>query len=178
MFLHIYDPLNIPHLTVIFVFTPMTFLLQFINILHLVDIFVLSHLWKHMFSLLGRHISFFLIYTSNFWNYKHMCISTQNTNAYEVLSDSYKYFHFSAIFVLSDPWSLMYSLSKWHKARNCILYASMYVSVYVHIHIFTCIHSHVVLLHPSIYAYVGSCLPISIHTYRFTCVCLHTCIYI
>ena len=59
LFLQIYDLLNIPHLAVIF-FTAMTFLLQFINILHLADISVLSHLGHLIYSLFGRHIYFSL----------------------------------------------------------------------------------------------------------------------
>ena len=54
--------LIIPHLAVIFVFPCMTFLLQFINILHLVDIFVFHINDKLMYSLSGRHI---YLYTLN-----------------------------------------------------------------------------------------------------------------
>ena len=56
VFLHIYDLLNIPHLAVIFALLPLSFRVQFINILHLVEIFVVSHQWQVMYSLFGRYI--------------------------------------------------------------------------------------------------------------------------
>ena len=65
----------------IFVFTVMKVLLQFKNISHFEDISALSH--------------------ANNFEIIHTCASIQNTNAYEVLSDSHKYFHLAAIFVLS-----------------------------------------------------------------------------
>ena len=59
--LHIYDPLSIPCLAVIFVFTVMKVSLQFINSLHLAAIFVFfSDQWQLMNSSFGRHISFYL----------------------------------------------------------------------------------------------------------------------
>ena len=57
IFLYIYVPLNIPHLSVIYVFPDMMFLLQFINILNLTDIFVLLTSMTTYVSLFGRHIS-------------------------------------------------------------------------------------------------------------------------
>ena len=59
---HIYDPLSIPCLAVIFVcfFWPMhiNFLIQSIKFNILAVIVVLSHLWTLMDSLFGRHIYF------------------------------------------------------------------------------------------------------------------------
>ena len=60
---------------------------------------------REVFFVWQTHMAF-LIYASNFLKlYIHMylqtCISTHNTNAYEVLSDSHKHLIFEAIFVLS-----------------------------------------------------------------------------
>ena len=40
------------------------------------------------------------------------CVSVHSTNAYYELSDSHRYFHLVAIFVLSHLWSLMHACLK------------------------------------------------------------------
>ena len=102
-FFHIYDPLNIPcfgiHSCCLQI--PMKCLLQFINISHLADIFVLLHLWPLIDSLFGRHIYFFLFMPISF-EILHTCVYIQNTNAHEVfrwqcqifyISKPYLFFH-------------------------------------------------------------------------------------
>ena len=61
--------------------------------MHLGTIVILSHLWPLMYSLFGRHISF-SSFTPITFEIIHTCVSIQNTNAHEFLSDSHKYFTF------------------------------------------------------------------------------------
>ena len=83
---HIYYPLSIPCLAVIFAFYKCLwcFFLKFTNISHLAAIFVLSHLWPLMDSLFGWHISFPYLCQYLLKLYKHVYI--QNTNAQQRLS--------------------------------------------------------------------------------------------
>ena len=57
--------------------------------------------------LVGLHISFSLFMPVTF-EIIFTCVSLQNTNAYLVLSASYKYSHLEALFVVSHLWSLIY----------------------------------------------------------------------
>ena len=108
------------------------------------------------------------------YNVSNTCVSMHNTNSYQVLCNSQKYFHLAVIFVLSHLWSLIVSLTERHIARNYILYACMYVYICAHIYIHSCSSVHI---HPFMYTNVHVYLYPSIHTHRFMYVCLHTCIY-
>ena len=53
--------------------------------------FVLSHLWPLKTSLIGTHTAFSHMPTTTV-EIVQTCVSINNTNAYDVLSDSHKYF--------------------------------------------------------------------------------------
>ena len=67
------------------------FLLQFIDILHLAAIFILSYISDHLS--IASLADIFLIYASNFWKCTQIWIYTKY-NTHEVQSDSLKYFTF------------------------------------------------------------------------------------
>ena len=64
------------------------------DILHLIAMLVPSHLQSFTFSLFDRYIHFFSFMPITF-EIVHIWVSIHNTNAYEVFSDSDKYFTFS-----------------------------------------------------------------------------------
>ena len=102
-----------------------------------------------MYSLFGRHISFSLFMPINL-NIIHTCVSICNINAYSVWSDSHKYYHLVAIFVVSHLWSLTNSLMERHIARNlhficmCAIHTHSCSSAYIHpsMHTYMSVHTH------------------------------------
>ena len=88
---------------------------------------------------------FFLIYANDFWNYTHMCIFTNSTNAYYVLSDRNNILIWQQYFILH----IFYHLCIPHWKMSCqelhsvCMYACMYLHTctYIHIYLPTYIHT-------------------------------------
>ena len=81
LLLHNYELFNYSSFGTHF-FTVMKVLLQFINILHLAAIFVLSHQLQLIYSLFGRHTSFSLFKQIFFESiHRYICTYTQNKSS-------------------------------------------------------------------------------------------------
>ena len=135
------------------------------------------------YALFARHISFSLFMLINF-NIIHTCISIHNTKAYQVLSDSHKYFHLPAIFFfhVCDTFCILW-LKDLFQGITFHMHVCLHVYICVHMHIHSCrsayihlsIHTHI-HTYIQIYIQIHVCMSKYMHIfmYRLMHVCLHT----
>ena len=148
---------------------------------------------SEMYFLVGRHISFSLYMPIAFKLYT--CVSIQNTNRYEVLSDSHKYFtsvshicssismtpqvfFFAVILVFANAYKVSTTIHKHFTTGNHICYSHLWTHKYslfsTH---FSSLFMQITFVNINMYVdmYVYICMwiqkyiDISIHTYIHAC---------